>query len=267
MKRIAVALLLCTATASADTTIIGHVTAPGGGPVDDATVYITGEAGLETVVKTDKHGAYRATVHRVGAYAVMFAFGSSRSSTKVTVGDGGAVTVDGTVGAGDEVIEIHDTRPVNPKPLTDPDVIPKYSDEAILSDKWTKAWLLLDVSERGDVTRVKFLKRPGLDLDDVAVHHAFEQKFEPARDEQGRPARSYVVWPIEWPSYWWLQKRFGVMTRLPKWNGMAPLTHLPPCAGSGPLALDSIDPVYRDCSKPDLSKADASERWLTAARQ
>jgi len=265
MKRIALALVVCTTTAYADTTIVGHVTDPHGGPVDEATVYITGDAGLETVVKTDKQGGYRATVHRAGAYSVMFAFGSSRSSTKITVGDGGTASVDGMLGAGGEVIEVHDPLkpPVNPKPITDPLVIPKYSDEAVLTDKWTKAWLLLDVSERGEVTRVKFLKRPGLDLDETALKHAFEQKFEPARDEHGRPARSYVVWPVEWPSYWWLQKRFGVMNRLPRWNGMVPLTHLPPCAGSGPLALDSIDPVYRDCSVPDLSKADASERWLT----
>ena len=31
---------------------------------------------------------------------------------------------------------------------------PPYSDRAILSDAWTKAWLLLEIDERGTVTRV-----------------------------------------------------------------------------------------------------------------
>jgi len=103
------------------------------------------------------------------------------------------------VGKG-EVIEIHDP-PVKPKALNfNPRKTPPYSDAAVLSDAWTKAWMLLDVSERGDVTRVKFLKRPGFDLEKIAIKEAFKLKFSPARDGRGNPLRVYVVWPIEWPS-------------------------------------------------------------------
>jgi len=34
-----------------------------------------------------------------------------------------------------------------------------------------------------------------------------------------------------------------------------------PCAGSGPWQMDSIHPVYKDCSQPDLAKA-AAEPWI-----
>jgi hypothetical protein len=38
---------------------------------------------------------------------------------------------------------------------------------------------------------------------------------------------------------------------------------LPPCRCSGPLAMESVDKVYRDCSVPNLAHADASEKWIT----
>ena len=167
----------------------------------------------------------------------------------------------------DEVIEVHGSlpRPIAfAKPVEDPRKLPPYTTEAILTDRWSKAWLFLDVSTTGDVTRVKFLKHAGLDLDPIAVKHAFGLHFTPARDSANRPARSLVVWPVEWPSYWWMQARLGVMTRMPDFSAYN-IDHLrpPPCAGSGPLQLGSVHPVYRDCSVPNLSHADASEPWYT----
>jgi hypothetical protein len=151
-----------------------------------------------------------------------------------------------------------------PKPHRDPTVLPPYNDAIILSDGWTRAWMLLDVSETGAVRRVKFLHHPGYGLDKIAVAEAFKQSFDPALDRDGNPAPALVVWPVEWPSHDWLIARTGVITRhitevwaLP--GGLA----LPPCKGSGPLQLESVHPVYRDCTKPDLSHADASEPWLT----
>jgi hypothetical protein len=68
--------------------------------------------------------------------------------------------------------------------------------------------------------------------------------------------RTQILWPIEWPSYWWLVTTQGLATRIPT------SIYGVPCAGSGPLNLDSAHPVYRDCSYPEFSKL-ATERWLT----
>lgn len=162
-----------------------------------------------------------------------------------------------------EVIEIHDLPPplsqlsVKPKPLQDPRVLPPYSDEAIVRDVWTRAWFLLDVDATGAVVRAKFLKRPGAKLEDIALAQAFKVKFEPARDLSHRPSRSYAVWMIEWPSWQWMVARTGNVTRLP----VRYARHVP-CRGSGPLNLNSVHPVYRDCSVPDPAKLDPNERWL-----
>jgi hypothetical protein len=135
-------------------------------------------------------------------------------------------------------------------------IAPPYSDYAIENDVWTRAWLVLDIDERGVVTRVKFAKRPGADLDQIAVERALSMRFSPAEDAIGRPMRTQILWPIEWPSYWWLVTTEGLATRIPtSIFGV-------PCAGSGPLNLGSAHPVYRDCSVPDFSKL-ATERWLT----
>jgi hypothetical protein len=170
---------------------------------------------------------------------------------------------------GTEVIEIEGAPPppavsVQPKkrylPSGEMDNIflrpaPRYSDDAVLSDKWSVAWMLLDIDEKGVVTRVKFLKYPGLELEKIAVETAMKLQFEPAKDADGKAVRSFEVWPIEWPSYWWLVMRTGVATGIPD------TSHVP-CRGSGPLNLGSLHPTYRDCSSPDLALA-KTEPWLT----
>jgi hypothetical protein len=134
-------------------------------------------------------------------------------------------------------------------------VAPRYSDAAALSDTWSVAWMLLDIDEQGRVSRVKFLKYPGHDLETIAVETAMKLQFDPATDADGKAVRSFEVWPIEWPSYWWLVMRTGLTTGIPD------TSHIP-CRGSGPLNMGSIHPTYRDCSAPDLSKA-KTEAWLT----
>ena len=115
---------------------------------------------------------------------------------------------------GNEVIEIEGAPPV-PKVQAKPkkrylgtgtklDNIflrpaPEYSDSAILSDAWELAWMLLDIDEKGVVTRVKFLKVPGHDLEKLAVKTAMKLQFEPAIGDDGKPTRSWIAWPIEWP--------------------------------------------------------------------
>lgn len=237
-----------------------------GGPVEGALVMISGSRGLEETVTTDVAGRYRAVV-RPGTYRLVFAHGSSRTSGRVDVAAGRAAMLDGRVESAEgEVIVIRDRvkPPIPPKPTNfSPLRAPPYSDRAILSDAWTKAWLLIDLDERGKILRFKFLKRPGYDLERIAIAEVRRLRFEPARDHTGRPMRSLVVWPIEWPSAWWLSTFVGTRSAMPKLVGFPPRRqdHNVPCAGSGPLNLSSIHPAYKDCSRPDLSKA-ASEPWI-----
>jgi hypothetical protein len=136
---------------------------------------------------------------------------------------------------------------------------PEYSETAILNDRWSTAWMLLDIDRSGEVTRVKFLKKPGNDLEAIAVRTALALKFEPARDEDGKPVRSWLAFPIEWPSYWWLIERVGVATGIPD-------TSLVPCRGDSAPNLDSIHPTVRDCDPPDWSLLE-SEPWQTGAKK
>jgi hypothetical protein len=169
----------------------------------------------------------------------------------------------GVAGAGpqpDEVIVI-DEKP--PRPAVEAKAVnysarkaPPYSDDAILSDAWTRAWLLLDIDSRGTVTRFKFLKKPGFDLEQIAARQAFGLRFDPALDAQGRPQRTWKIWLIEWPSYGWLIARLGVASGMPPKIGFPPrrMDAYVPCRGSGPMNLDSIHPAYKDCSKPNLTR-------------
>lgn len=166
-----------------------------------------------------------------------------------------------------EVIIIKD-RPkpaVNPKPKNwSPERTPPYSERAVLSDVWTKAHLLLDINDQGRVTRYKWLKRPGFDLEPIAVEQIEALRFDPAQDAAGRLVSSYNTWEIEWPSGGWLDRFVGSRLRMPPLTGV-PARRLDsgvPCAGGGqPMNLDSLYPVLRDCSQPDLSVA-ASEAWI-----
>jgi len=132
---------------------------------------------------------------------------------------------------------------------------PQYSDRAIESDKWAVAWMLLDIDDTGKVQRVKFLKYPGLDLEKIAVKEALKLQFEPAIATDGKPQRSWIVWPIEWPSYWWLVQFTGLATGIPD------TSHVP-CRGSGPLHVGSVHPVYKDCAGPTWDMAN-TEAWRT----
>jgi hypothetical protein len=167
-----------------------------------------------------------------------------------------------------------------------------YSDEAIDGNYWATGWVLLEVDERGEVTGFRFLHRPGHGLDAIAEKYVFELRFEPARDARGRPIKSRVLWKLEWPAHHYARdhKNLGLggegavtsanqtmaaidaasdrqsltlgniyMLAIGGVSGHAPFMlpgkkHAPPCAGKAPLNLDSHQPIYRDCTPPDLSK-------------
>lgn len=157
------------------------------------------------------------------------------------------------------IIEGHAPPAVQPRPVKNyVRIAPAYSDDAIEHDAWAKAYLLLDISARGDVTRVKLLKHPGHDLDQIAIDTALAMRFEPALDDRGQAIASSLIWPIEWPSYWWLIDIHGLATRIPD-----EIVNVP-CRGSGPMHMGSVHPVYRDCGTFQLS-ALMSEPWIDAS--
>jgi hypothetical protein len=160
-----------------------------------------------------------------------------------------------------EVIVIRDTVAQPAKAQRDPRVLPPYSDKAIESNEWTRAWLLLDIDRTGSVRRVKFVHKPGLDLETIALQHAFTTHFEPAIDRSGAPVSSQLVWGLEWPAHSWLQTHTGSTARLP--HDMP----LPICRGDGPLNLGTmLGAVYRDCTAADLAHPETWGAWLLQPR-
>jgi hypothetical protein len=163
----------------------------------------------------------------------------------------------------DEVIEIHDYVPPKPAASWDARKLPAYSAEAIVHDAWVRSWLLLDIDTHGKVTRFKFLKHPGYNLESIAANEVWKLSFDPAHTKGNTPIETKAVWRIEWPSHGWLMDRFGTAASWPRvefLSRISPAMRVP-CAGSGPLQLESVHPVYRDCSMPDVTRAD-SERWI-----
>ncbi len=246
----------------------GRVVDVVGRPVAGANVHVATRAGVEQVARTGKDGRYRVELRGTGAYSVVFAARGVSAHKSATIGAGNAVVLDAELELADgEVIQVSGELPPSvPKPLKNQRIVPRYSDQAILRDTWAKAWLLLDINAAGQVTRLKVLKRPGFDLDQIAVRAAFDLRFDPARDAAGRQVPAVLVWGMDWPTYGWLQA-FHSTTRLPPAQRELFLPERPalakvPCASSGrPLVLDSIYPTYRDCTRPDLSLA-ASLPWV-----
>jgi hypothetical protein len=236
-------------------------------PVESALVLVAGGSGVEHTLTTDAKGAFAATV-TPGSYYLIFVYGTARSSTRVTLEPHAQVQVIGQVDATEgEVIIIQDKiqPPVPPKPTNHkPRKAPPYSDRAVVHDAWTKAHMLLDIDETGKLLRIKWLKRPGYDLDKIAISEVTRLKFQPARDTSGKPMRAWLVWSIEWPSAWWLDKFIGTRTSMPRViHGDKRQDDYVPCKGSGkPWHMGSMHKTYKDCSKPDLRVA-ATEPWFT----
>lgn len=248
----AVLILLLTASASADGHVAGYIATGerlagrvadrGGHPVAGAAVHVV-TGGVEQVVRTDATGAFKVDVAKGTTTSAVFVYGDvTVAGTALT-----SVPLDGSEG-----IAVSDLIPpaVMPKPLSDPGLIPPFSMAAIDHDTWLRAWLMLDVDERGAVARVKLLDAPGYDLDAIAVAQAFKLKFDPARDRSNHPVRMQVVWTFEWPEYYWLRRETQDMWHMPGDAGLVP------CRGSGPTHT-----TYRDCSPPSVARA-LSRPWI-----
>ena len=289
------------------TTLVGRVTDVLGKPINDARVYVMPRGGGRLQTVTDKDGRYTIGLADGGAYSVVIAVGRVHTYRQVLVADHALTLLDVEVETditGGEVIRIVDQKlpapAVPPKPSSEhaQKSLP-YSPQAMERDAWARAFLLLDIDETGHVTRLKLLKRPGFDLDQIAIDEAFKLQFEPALDAAGKPIRTYIVWNMEWPSWGWLVQGNGTAAGRPvDYDGMykygrlnpeipaqnsplatfglssgfaaplpiqvtTPLSRVP-CAGSGPLNLDSQNRAYRDCSTPDMSNVDALP-WITRA--
>ena len=303
-------LVLAGGIAAADdpaptTMLVGRVTDVLGKPIGDARVYLLPRGGGRLQTVTDKDGRYAIGLADGGAYSVVIAVGRVHTYRQVLVADRAVTTLDVEVEtdiSGGEVIRIIDQKlpapAVPPKPSSEhPQKSLPYSPQAMERDAWARAFLLLDIDETGHVTRLKLLKRPGFDLDQIAIDEAFKLQFEPALDAAGKPIRTYIIWNMEWPSWGWLVQGNGTAAGRPvDYDGMykygrlnaaipaqdspiatfglssgfaqplpqqvtTPLSRVP-CAGSGPLNLDSQNRAYRDCSTPDMSNVDGLP-WIT----
>jgi len=238
-----------------------------GTPVESALVLVSGPSGIEHQLTTDAAGHYRVAI-KPGSYILVFVYGTARSSGRVVVEPGRNAFLEGRVDATEgEVIVIRDRirPPVPPRPTNHKwGKAPPYSDRAVLEDAWTKAWLLLDIDQRGKVLRIKWLKRPGYDLEKIAIAEVGKLAFDPARDASGKPIRTWLIWSIEWPSAWWLDKFVGTRAGMPPIVGFPPrrMDDYIPCKGSGPWHMGSLHKTYKDCSQPDLKVA-AKEPWIT----
>ncbi len=236
-----------------------------GTPVESALVLVAGPRGVEHQVSTDASGRYRVAVSP-GSYILVFVYGSARSSGHVVVEADKPAVFDGRVDATEgELIVIRDKiqPPTPPRPQNHKwQKAPPYSDRAVLEDAWTKAWLLLDIDERGQLRRIKWLKRPGYDLEKIAISEVKKLTWSPALDRSGKPRRAWFVWSIEWPSAWWLEMFVGTRSAMPPRQGLTGRKDdYVPCKGSGPWLMGSLKKIYKDCSQPDLKVA-GREPWF-----
>ena len=270
--------------AEAESLLVGKVTDLLGTPVPNVRVHVVSKEDQQ-VVTTDKNGEYKVIVDGNRELSVVVGAGEFHTFRRGSIKDGTTLRLDFELEVSDgEIIRIVDSKPptVPPKlPKDAPRVTPPYSTEAMERDAWAKAWLLLDIDETGRVRRVKLVKRPGFDLDAIAVKEAMKLKFQPALDENNKPMRTTLFWAMEWPSYEWLMTHQGVTKRMPTESyaidpfrgnfggklqaagdnsgfvgqsmGEVSMANVP-CAGSGPLNLDEKHPTYRDCSQPNVTK-------------
>jgi len=263
--------------ARADAWLVGHVSDLLGRPVPNVRVHVLTRSEHQ-IVRTDSDGNYQVMIDGNEDVSVVVGAGKEHTFRKGSVKDDSTNRLDFEVEIAEgEIIYIFDSKPfVVPPRLSDDEArrVPPYSDEAIERDAWTKAWLLLDIDEKGQVQRVKLVKRPGFGLDEIAVKQAMKLHFKPALDDNGKPMRTQLFWALEWPSHGWLIEHYGTAFRMPPesyavnpfvvdFDGgrvrsqaltQNTFTHVR-CAGTGPLNLDERHPVYRDCSEPDVNKA------------
>ena len=224
--------------------IEGRVTDPAGHAMPKAQVHVVSAAGdAERVVTTDGNGRYRIKLPSTASYLV-FVYGDARISTTAATS---------RVVNDQEAIEMDDgVMPIQLPRLRYEARLPPYSDAAINTNQWLRAWLLLDVDESGAVKRVKLVDAPGFDLDATAVRAAFDLDFEPARDPTNRPARTQLLWSIDWPAYSWLVD-----------HGDGSIARMPDAASELPCkSAHTSQDLARSCAPPTIANA-LSAPWIT----
>ncbi len=215
----------------------GKVTDEGGTARAGVTVYVTSADG-ERTVQTDKDGQYKIDLGKVQGEKFVFV----REIARI---NGQSLETE-LLESGEEVFQIQESvKPkVMPRPKSATNKIPGYSEQAREDDVWARAWLLLEIDEQGNVRRMKLLQAPGHGLDDIAIRHAGNLRFEPALGVSGRPVPAMVVWTYEWPSYSWMLERKVAPKVLPEEVSSVP------CAGTA-----TPQSRLRECSKADITKA------------
>lgn len=223
----------------------GNVVDTEGHPVANAPVHLVTKHGQRTVT-TDKQGRFKT---EIGEPTMVVVYGGAQVN-------GSTVTTQRIAGA--EAFDVQEILPPAKlaKPLSNPTEIPEYSDAIRDKDAWARAWLLLEVSATGVVTRVKLLNPPGHDLDTIAVRHAFKLTFEPARDRTDKPVPSHVVWKFEWPPSVWNRGA----------NRLRAEAFQLPCRGSATDTWYKLNTPYRDCSPPNMAAA-ITAPWIDRSKK
>jgi hypothetical protein len=226
--------------------LYGRVVDDAGKPMHGVVVEVVAPDGKRRAVETDRDGRYQVTIAPGGATVFIHGDGRFSEQTMVTERRDGGQRVD-----------IEDTLPpaVPAQLVGKPGLIPDYSEKAVDDDVWTRAWMLLDIDARGTVTRVKLLRRPGHDLDAIAVRAAMALRFKPARNRANRAIPSVVIWTFEWPSPTFLVRVYG--TRVQRLPGEVASI---PCRGTGAPNTR----WRRDCTPVDVSQAQTLP-WLGGA--
>lgn len=129
----------------------------------------------------------------------------------------------------------HESKAEPARPVEDyTRLTPRESSASIEHDVSASVAVRLEVDEEGRVTSATILKGAGYGLDEIALETVKGYKFEPARDDEGRPVRAVFGWRLVWESHW---KRLVTET----------IAGHPNCRGQGPLNLGEVHPVYIDC--------------------
>lgn len=234
-------------TTNATGELKGEVKSPGGSPMSGVEVHVTSASG-EKIVKTDDKGRYKVDLGTEGGQKFVFV----RETARIN----GQALETSTLDTGEEVFEIKESEKPKtmPKPTTGTNVVPGYSEEARKQDVWARAWLLLEIDDKGNVLRMKMLHSPGYGLDEIAIRAAGDLSFEPARAISGKAVPALVLWTYEWPAYYWLLERKLSPERL------TDVVETVPCARE-----PSNRQRLRDCTKADLAKA-GELPWIPAVR-
>jgi len=227
--------------------LAGRAVDAAGKPLRHVEIHVVSRSGGEQIMKTDDDGNYKVTLK-----------GAPTETSRIFVrGHRGAhlggISAESVKIDGGEAIQMHETAApaIAAKPVDGVIKILPYSDAAIRDDEWVRAWLTLDVDQTGTVRHVKWLRRPGHELDAIALRAAFEVRFEPARDAGKRAVASQVVWMFEWPSHAWLTHHRGYdLTRMP--DDYTKVT----CQKPGEHVAGR-----RDCAQADLQSS-LGETWL-----